>query len=160
MGNRFYQLTYRNGVINIFTEVQDEEEGTSHFELERMAAIPRDRQCEVPEGWGMTTDGTHLYMSDGSNRIFRINPDDLLDFSQEEFETEYTETGCPENSHFDHIYFVSNPETGAPLENLNELELVGNFLYANIWDPQGGTAHIARLRMEGESIITTRIYDF
>jgi glutamine cyclotransferase len=161
VGNRYYQLTYRNGVINIFHENVDEEnEENTSFELERTAAIPRDRTCQVPEGWGLTSDGVSLFMTDGSNRVFRIDPDALEDFDQEIFDTEYTETGCDENSHFAETFFVTDPASGVALENLNELELVGNFFYVNIWDPQNGSARIARLRLEGESIITTRIYDF
>lgn len=33
--------------------------------------------AQIEEGWGMTTDGTHFYVSDGSNRVFVIDPKDF-----------------------------------------------------------------------------------
>lgn len=62
------------------------------------------------EGWGLTNDGTHLIMSNGSNRIKFINP--------ETFQTERSvEVTC----------------NGTPLRNLNALQYVKGEIYANIW---------------------------
>ncbi len=62
------------------------------------------------EGWGLTTDGKSLVMSDGSHRIRFINPDN--------FQVEKT---------------ISVLDAGQPITNLNELEYVQNEIYANIW---------------------------
>ncbi|MBO5890180.1 MAG: glutaminyl-peptide cyclotransferase [Alistipes sp.] len=62
------------------------------------------------EGWGITTDGEHLYMSDGSSTIRRINPD----------------TFATEES----ICVTLN---GTPLDLLNELEWVDGHIWANVY---------------------------
>jgi glutaminyl-peptide cyclotransferase len=76
------------------------------------------------QGWGLTNDGTHLYMSDGTHVIRVINPED--------FKTGRT--------------IVVNDEFGKPIMQLNELEMVNGEIWANIWqtgwiiriDPQSG----------------------
>ena len=62
------------------------------------------------EGWGITTDGEHLYMSDGSSTIRRINPD----------------TFATEES----ICVTLN---GSPLDLLNELEWINGHIWANVY---------------------------
>jgi glutaminyl-peptide cyclotransferase len=64
------------------------------------------------EGWGLTHDGTHLIMSDGTHVIRFINPED--------FSTVRTIT--------------VNDERGQPLVELNELEYVKGEIWANIWE--------------------------
>jgi glutamine cyclotransferase len=61
------------------------------------------------EGWGLTSDNNNLYMSDGSNIITVRNKD------------------------FKAIRTIPVTMAGKPLININELELVGNTLYANVW---------------------------
>jgi glutamine cyclotransferase len=76
------------------------------------------------QGWGLTNDGTHLYMSDGTHVIRVINPDDFSNVRQ----------------------IVVNDESGKPVMQLNELEMVNGEIWANIWqsgwilriDPQSG----------------------
>ncbi|MBO7313222.1 MAG: glutaminyl-peptide cyclotransferase, partial [Alistipes sp.] len=62
------------------------------------------------EGWGITPDGEHLYMSDGSSTIRRINPD----------------TFATEES----ICVTLN---GTPLDLLNELEWINGYIWANVY---------------------------
>lgn len=62
------------------------------------------------EGWGITTDGKHLIISDGSNRLYFLNP--------ESFEVK---------SHLD-VY-----DHQGPVQKVNELEYVEGAIYANIW---------------------------
>jgi len=62
------------------------------------------------EGWGLCYDGKLLYMSDGSPFI------DLRD---------------PET--FELIFSGAVTLQGQPVANLNELECVGDYLYANVW---------------------------
>ena len=75
------------------------------------------------EGWGLTNDGSSLILSDGSNRLRFIDPNN--------FQVKKT------ISVFDHRI---------PINNLNELECIKGEIYANIWheerivrvDPQTG----------------------
>jgi glutaminyl-peptide cyclotransferase len=62
------------------------------------------------EGWGLTTDGTHLIKSDGTSTLRWIDPATFA----------VTRT-------------VSVTENGQPRQNLNELEWVEGVLFANIY---------------------------
>ncbi len=62
------------------------------------------------EGWGLCFDGSRLVMSDGSSRLFFRNS------------TTFAVTGE-----------VSVRGANGPVTNLNELECVGAFVYANVW---------------------------
>ena len=62
-------------------------------------------------GWGLTTDGTHLIFSDGTDRIKFINP--------ETFETVRS--------------IVVMQPGGRRIVELNELEYIGGSIYANRW---------------------------
>ena len=65
------------------------------------------------EGWGLTNNGKSLIMSNGTSKIFYINP--------ETFEIEKT-------------IDVTYPK--GLLKNINELEYVDGVIYANIWTTQ------------------------
>lgn len=75
------------------------------------------------EGWGLTNDGTRLILSDGSAKLYFLETQNL------------TVTG---------EVTVQDGET--PITQLNELEYINGFVYANIWrseqiakiDPQTG----------------------
>lgn len=62
------------------------------------------------EGWGLCYDGEHLYMSDGSSTLFIRDP-----------------------LTFDLVGQIPVTMRGEPVVRLNELECVGNSIYANIW---------------------------
>lgn len=62
------------------------------------------------EGWGLCSDGRYLYMSDGSPFI------DLIDMET-----------------FEPIFSGAVTFQGQPVQNINELECVGDYIYANIW---------------------------
>lgn len=62
------------------------------------------------EGWGLTYNGQHLIMSDGSDRLFFWN---LPEFS----------------SH----HFVKVADNVKSYKNINELEYVNGFIYANVY---------------------------
>jgi glutaminyl-peptide cyclotransferase len=64
----------------------------------------------VKEGWGMTTDGTSLIMSDGSSNISYVDPNT-----------------------FRLIKVVGVTDNNGPVSNINELELINGYLYANQW---------------------------
>ena len=62
------------------------------------------------EGWGMTTDGTYLIVSDGSSNIQYFEPQT-----------------------FKLVKRITVNESGFPTANVNELELIDGFIYANQW---------------------------
>jgi len=70
------------------------------------------------EGWGLTNDGRHLIMSNGSNVLQFINP--------ETFKTERT---------------VSVTCNKIPLKNLNALQYIKGEIFANVWQ----TDYIVRI---------------
>lgn len=74
------------------------------FELQDEFTLPG------AEGWGMTADSTYLIMSDGTDQLTYLDP-----LSYEVVRT------------------LSVTREGAPQEDLNELEYIGGFIYANIW---------------------------
>jgi glutaminyl-peptide cyclotransferase len=77
------------------------------------------------EGWGLTTDGTDLYMSNGSSQINVRDP-----------------------ATFDVLRTITVTDGGQPVEQLNELEWIDGQIWANVWltpfivviDP--GTGHV------------------
>jgi glutamine cyclotransferase len=70
------------------------------------------------EGWGLTHDGKHLIMSDGTSSLHLLHPETLRTIGQIEVQA-----------------------NNAPVPRLNELEYVRGEVYANIWR----TDHIARI---------------
>jgi len=63
------------------------------------------------EGWGLTTDGTHLIVSTGGSDLYFYNPSD--------FSLAKTQTVT---------------EAGSPSFNLNELEYIDGYVYANQYE--------------------------
>lgn len=103
-GDKLYQLTWQENTGFIYDK--------DSFEL-------LDTWTYPGEGWGLTTDGERLIMSDGTNILRFLDPNTL------------EETGRVE---------VIDPGTGV-LNNLNELEYVNGEVLANIWQ----TDWIARI---------------
>ncbi|MFA5443993.1 MAG: glutaminyl-peptide cyclotransferase [Bacteroidales bacterium] len=62
------------------------------------------------QGWGLTTDGTDLIMSDGSSTLYYLDPNSLIDKRTVEVTLE-----------------------GREVENLNELEYIDGEIWANIY---------------------------
>ncbi len=90
-----YQLTWQEGQAFV-------------YDLETFELV-RKFQYNT-EGWGLTTDGEALLMTDGSNKLFWLDPG----------------TGFVVRE--DHITWQ-----GQPIQYLNELELINGELYANIY---------------------------
>ena len=84
------------------------------------------------EGWGMTTDGTWLIMSDGSSNINYLDPNT-----------------------FRLVKVLGVTDNNGPVSNINELELIKGYLYANQWqtnyilkiDPASGKV-VGKMNME------------
>ena len=72
------------------------------------------------EGWGMTNNGTELIISDGqaSGNLYFVNP--------ETFRTNR---------------IVPVTDNNGPVSNVNELEYIDGFIYANVW----GTTHLIKI---------------
>lgn len=85
------------------------------------------------EGWGMTTDGKNLIMSDGSSNLYYREP-----------------------STFRTLKIVGVSDNNGPVAMVNELEYIDGFIYANVWntnyiikiDPANGHV-LARLDFSG-----------
>ena len=91
-------------------------------------------RIEYPtQGWGLTTDGEHLIMSDGSHIIYFLEPDYFTEISRIEV--------------FDNEKAISN---------LNELEYIDGNIYANVYqtdfivviDPETGKV-LSRIDLKG-----------
>lgn len=110
MGDRVYQLSWRDRIAWVYN--------LSDFKLLRELRYSG-------EGWGLTHDGTNLFMSDGTHVIRVLDP--------ETFQTVRT--------------VVVNDESGRPLMKLNELEFVKGEIWANVWHSEaiGKPNHIARI---------------
>jgi len=94
--NRIFQLTYKTKIGFVYN--------LSDFTLIDTF------QFASEEGWGLTTDGTYLIMSDGTSRLTWIDPD----------------TYKP-------IKFISVADNKMLQEGLNELEFVNGSIFANVW---------------------------
>lgn len=108
---KIYQLTWRKKVGFIYD--------LDTFELERTFDYGKSK-----EGWGLTHNKEHLIKTDGTEKIWFLDPETLV-------ENKYIET-------------YTNKRKA---EKLNELEFVKGKIYANIWqqnsilivNPQNGT---------------------
>ena len=94
-GDHLYQLTWRENTAFVY-DLKSFERVTSHF-------IPT-------EGWGLTWDGEHLILSDGSHQLYFLDPQTMV---------------------ADRIVAVQ--AEGQPVRNLNELEYIDGEVWANVW---------------------------
>ena len=62
------------------------------------------------DGWGLTHDGEYLIMSDGSDRLFFLDPQT-----------------------FEEVKRIEVSDRDQPVDKLNELEYINGEIYANIW---------------------------
>ncbi len=95
LGDTIYMLTWREGIMRMYNKRSGEQIDTRRYS---------------GEGWGLTSDGKKLYMSDGSSKIT------IRD----------RESFTPLSSHI--ITFE-----GRPVEYLNELEWIDGMIWANIY---------------------------
>lgn len=108
LDGKIFQLTWMNGIAFVYDP--DNLTRTGHFRYSG-------------EGWGLTTDGKVLYMSDGTSQISMVDPTD-----------------------FRKIKRINVKMDGQSLRGLNELEWIDGKIWANIYmtdeiviiDPQTG----------------------
>jgi glutaminyl-peptide cyclotransferase len=78
------------------------------------------RSYQYPyEGWGLTQDGKNLILSDGSSKLYFLDP-----------------------TTFHEVRRITVTDHGSPVDQLNELEYIHGEIYANIWH-QNRIARIA-----------------
>jgi len=96
LDGKVYQLTYTTKVGFIYDAKTFKKLGEFTFPSK--------------EGWGMTTDGVNLIMSDGSSNINYLDP-----------------------KTFRLVRVLGVTDNNGPVSNINELELIKGYLYANQW---------------------------
>jgi glutamine cyclotransferase len=94
--NKLYQLTYKNQTCFVYDATTFKPLGQFPY--------------KNTEGWGLTTNGTDIIMSDGTDKITFVHPDNFTPVKQ-----------------------LTVTENGSPRKDLNELEYINGFIYANIW---------------------------
>ena len=97
INNKIYQLTWQNGEGFI-------------YDANTMKKIKSFTYDKKVEGWGMTNDGKKIYHSDGTEKIWSMNP-----------ETQKLED------------FVNVYTNDSKIKSINELEWINGQLYGNIW---------------------------
>ncbi|MDR0228812.1 MAG: glutaminyl-peptide cyclotransferase [Flavobacteriaceae bacterium] len=117
LNNKLYQLTYKNNKGHIFNPETLTLEGTFDY-------------FQNMEGWGLTNDGTYLYMTDGSEKIYKL---DAKTFQKVSEVSVYTDNG--------------------PVPYVNELEWVNGKIYANFYGIQAVIAIIDPKTGTVESVI-------
>ncbi len=95
LGDKLYQLTWTSKKAFVYN--------ASTFKLE----ATRGYQTE---GWGLTTDGKNLVLSDGTDQIYFLEPNT-----------------------FKVLRTITVSNAGSEIRNLNELEWIDNEIWANIW---------------------------
>jgi glutamine cyclotransferase len=118
LNDTLYQLTYKEGVVFIYDAKT----------FKKLKELPFKG-----EGWGMTSDGKNLIVSNGSSSLFYYEPGTLKLLKE-----------------------VNVTENGTPVPNVNELEYVEGYVYANQWqynyivkiDPSNGNV-VAKYDLSG-----------
>lgn len=118
LGNKIYQLTWTSKRGYVYDK--------NTFE------VLREFSYET-EGWGLTQDGERLIMSDGTARLYFLDPETLAVLGE-----------------------LPVWDTGGPVTELNELEWVNGEILANVWkknyvvriDPESGQVR-GRIYLQG-----------
>jgi glutamine cyclotransferase len=109
--DRLIQLTWKSKIGFVYDR--------DNFELLREFSYST-------EGWGITHDGKHLIMSDGTARLYFLD-----------LET------------FEYLSYIDVHDNNGPVTQLNELEYINGEIYANIWK----TERIARISPQTGEVV-------
>ena len=94
LNDTIYQLTWQNKKVFVYD-----------------MDFKKINEFDLPtEGWGLTSDGKNMIVSDGSNNLYYYNP-----------------------TNFSLVETKAISEAGSPSFNLNELEYINGYIYANKW---------------------------
>lgn len=91
-----FQLTYKNQICFVY-------DAKTYKKLKQFTYGNK-------EGWGLTTDGKYIIMSDGTYMLSYIDP-----------------------SNFKVVKTLQVSANGFAVDNVNELEYIKGFIYANVW---------------------------
>ena len=97
LNDKIYQLTWEETTAFVYDAKP----------LQKIKELPYAKKIE---GWGLTNDGKYLYQSDGSEKIYKLNPEDL--------------------SVVDYVNVYSKD---TKVKSLNELEWVDGKIYSNVY---------------------------
>ncbi|NLO19976.1 MAG: glutaminyl-peptide cyclotransferase [Ignavibacteria bacterium] len=95
VGNKIYLLTWESNTCLVYDLKTFKEITTFNY---------------YGEGWGLTFDGNSLIMSDGTNNLRFVSPED-----------------------FQILRTLSVQDGNRPIHNLNELEYINGEIWANVW---------------------------
>lgn len=101
LNNKVYQLTWKENIGFVYNAKTLEKTGSFNYGKSK-------------EGWGLCNDGKVIYKSEGTNKIWKLNPETL---AEEDYIQIYTNTG--------------------KIDSLNELEYIDGKIYANIYQRNG-----------------------
>ena len=96
LNDKIFQLTWRNKIGFIYD-----------LDFNKIGSFDYNKSIE---GWGLTNDGEYIYKSDGTSKIWRLNPDTL-----------------------EEIDFIDVMTDKSRIRNINELEYIDGKIYANTY---------------------------
>lgn len=94
--NKLYQLTWKSNLVYV-------------YDVNKIDKPIKTMKWPY-EGWGISNNGTELIISDGTSKLYFVNPDDFRLMST-----------------------ISVTDNSGPVSQLNELEYINGFVYANIY---------------------------
>jgi glutamine cyclotransferase len=97
VNNKLYQLTWQEKTGFIYD--------ASSLKLEKTFTYKKDI-----EGWGMTNDGKYIYQTDGTEKIWKMDPNTL-----------------------EMIDYINVYSGNAKIKSINELEWINGLIYSNVW---------------------------
>lgn len=110
LNNKVYQLTWENNEGYV-------------YDADTFEKLKTFKYFKKMEGWGLTNDGKNLYMSEGSEKIYILDPETLQE-----------------------IDYINVYTQHAKIEALNELEWIDGKIWANVY----GRDAIAIINLKGE----------
>ena len=108
VGTQIFQLTWQSGFGIIYDRDTFAEQGRFRY--------PPPGDTLPREGWGLTSDGTRLIMSDGTANLYVVDP-----------------VATAATGSLALIGQVEVRDDLGPVTNLNELEYINGEIFANIW---------------------------
>jgi len=96
LNDKIFQLTWRNKIGFIYD-----------LDFNKIGSFDYNKSIE---GWGLTNDGEYIYKSDGTSKIWRLDPDTL-----------------------EEIDFIDVMTDKSRIKNINELEYIDGKIYANTY---------------------------